>query len=112
MNVDPTLEANKTILAPAVEKILKVPDYKAFQKEIEGVVRKSTQSLVASNFDTSGATRRRPLTSWRVSGYFFDHTFVQTQHDILFSDLAGNCPENAPSCIAGPKWSPNGRSKA
>ena len=39
-DTDPTLEANKTFLAPAVEKILKVPDYKTFQKEIEGLVRK------------------------------------------------------------------------
>ena len=39
-NADPSLEANKTFLAHAVEKILKVPEYKTFQKEIEGVVRK------------------------------------------------------------------------
>ena len=36
---DPTLEVNETFLAPAVEKILEIPDYKEFQKELEATVR-------------------------------------------------------------------------
>jgi hypothetical protein len=37
---DPTLEVNETFLAPAVEKILEILDYKEFQKELEATVRK------------------------------------------------------------------------
>ena len=108
-NTDPTLEANKTFLAHAVEKILKVSDYR---RRSRGWGENSAHSQVASNRNTSGATRRCPLNSWRVSCCFFDLTFAYTQHNILFSNLTGNCPENAPSCVPGPKWSPNGRSKA
>jgi tyrosinase len=36
---DPTLEANTSFLASAVEKILEIPYYKEFQKEVEAVVR-------------------------------------------------------------------------
>ena len=42
---DPTLEANKTFLASAVEKILEIPDYKVFQKEVEAVGEKRTRLL-------------------------------------------------------------------
>jgi len=34
---DPSLEANTTFLAHAVEKILEIPDYKGFQKALEPV---------------------------------------------------------------------------
>ncbi|KAH9011802.1 Di-copper centre-containing protein [Lactarius pseudohatsudake] len=34
---DPSLEANTTFLAPAVEKILEIPDYKEFQKALEAI---------------------------------------------------------------------------
>jgi tyrosinase len=67
----PTLEANTTFLASAVEKLLEIPDYKEFQKEVEAV-------------GPHGAV-----------------------HLIVGADLAGNCPTNAPNCIAGPKWAPN-----
>ena len=40
---DPSLEANKLFLAPAVEKILESTDYKEFQKEIEAVGEKQNQ---------------------------------------------------------------------
>ena len=45
---DPSLEANKTFLAPAVEKILETPDYKVFQKKLEAVGEKQIQLLTES----------------------------------------------------------------
>ena len=44
---DPSLKANTLFLAPVVEKILEISDYKEFQKKIEAVGKKQTQLAVS-----------------------------------------------------------------
>ncbi|KAH9029997.1 Di-copper centre-containing protein [Lactarius hengduanensis] len=78
---DPSLEANTTCLAPAVEKILEIPDYKSSRRRLKLV-------LIQIHQGPHGAV-----------------------HLIVGADLAGNCPQNASNCIPGTKWSPNGMSK-
>jgi len=72
---DPTFEANRSFLAPAVEKILEISDYKEFQKEVEakgphGAVHLIVGADLAGNCPTN-APNCIPGSKWSPNDPLF-----------------------------------------
>ncbi|KAF8257960.1 Di-copper centre-containing protein [Lactarius quietus] len=99
---DHTLEANKTFLATTVEKILEIPDYKVFQKEIEAGPHGAVHLTVGG--DLAGSCPRNapnciPGPKWAPNDplFWLHHGMI----DKLWYDWQHRNPRNAKSFFGG-----------
>ncbi|KAH8994114.1 Di-copper centre-containing protein [Lactarius hatsudake] len=99
---DPSLEANTTFLAPAVEKILEIPDYKGFQKALEagphGAVHLIVSADLAGNCPQN-ASNCIPGPKWAPNDplFWLHHAMI----DKLWYDWQHRSQTNAESFFGG-----------